>query len=815
MFLIVILVQILMCNAHTCVLNRTKAVCRHQELTRVPQDLPRIIIFLDISYNNLTVINSSELSEYKSLQTLLMNDNILEFLHFDAFCGLSLLIELSLARNNLHVDRDYPNGLFKPLINLSELDISQNMKKNTNDSTKYTIPVNELKHLNKLTIDLVHQPHFGEHFRKMRELEVLIFDFCFVELLTNKTFMNMPNNVSELFLNTCRHFVVIETNALFYFNNLNTLDFSGSNIHLSRALNALYPFQNRKIDNVLFRGITYQELGQDVDIVLTNDMIKYIKSMCVQTLDLSNNLIVKIVNESLLSLDHPECLQNLLLSANRFSLDNFATDFFKFLHRAKQLKLVDYSYIPIAYNEPLFLDINGNNYRKVLGVDRYYGSKIIPFVRLPSHLEYVRFSHIMAATGMKEIVLANSSLRHLDISNFKTYVFPKFTFEGTNNLTYLDISGISAETTIGKFPVLQHLESLVMKNAQLYKLLWNNTNIFKWAPNLQSLDLSYNYIWRIQDATLGNLPYLRNLNLSHNMFNVIPKVLMTFKFLAYLDLSINQLTNIPKYIRDWVDLQQEKRQFNFFLNKNPYICSCDTIDFLFWTSKTKVKLDRNGNYLCWIPIKNGKSRYMHNILKFFRDYFGECKAKMWLQIGTGLLSFTICALLISTLVYNFRWRIIFFFYRTFRRFVERRLDVMFKYDVYVSYSDDCEAFLKLLSGVIEEDWGFKMCCQDRDFTVGAPSADERVKHIHCSRDIIFLVTPSFNDNEWIHFEIERAKYEKITKYLQKIVVITKGISLADIQSEFATIWQEVLFIEWPTEEEEKAKAWQKLKLWLF
>lgn len=290
---------------------------------------------------------------------------------------------------------------------------------------------------------------------------------------------------------------------------------------------------------------------------------------------------------------------------------------------------------------------------------------------------------------------------------------------------------------------------------------------------------------------------------------------MTFKFLAYLDLSINQLTNIPKNIRDWVDLQQEKIPFNFFLNKNPYICSCDTIDFLFWTSKTKVKLDRNGNYLCWIPIKNGQSRYMHNILKFFRDYFGECKAKMWLQIGTGLLTFTICALIISTLVYNFRWRIIFFFYRTFRRFVERRLDVMFKYDVYVSYSDDCEAFLKLLSGVIEKDWGFKMCCQDRDFNVGVPSADERVKYIHCSRDIIFLVTPSFNDNEWIHFEIERAKYEKMTKYLQKIVVITKGISLADIQSEFAKIWQEVLFIEWPTDEEEKAKAWQKLKLWLF
>ena len=88
--------------------------------------------------------------------------------------------------------------------------------------------------------------------------------------------------------------------------------------------------------------------------------------------------------------------------------------------------------------------------------------------------------------------------------------------------------------------------------------------------------------------------------------------------------------------------------------------------------------------------------------------------------------------------------------------------------------------------------------------------------IHRSRHIIFLVTPSFIQNEWSRFEIERAKFEKFSKDLQKIIVITKDISFYNsIPLAFATIWKDVLLIDWPIDNEGLRMTWQKLRLWFF
>ncbi|VDI12412.1 Hypothetical predicted protein [Mytilus galloprovincialis] len=747
-----------------------------------------------------------------------MNRNVLEYLEPSSFNGLYLLRRLSMSRNNLHLVTSYPSEVFKPLSNLSELDISRNMKDDSKSNISYKLPVNELVHIQELSIDLVAQPHFGKHFRELKYLQKIRFEFCHVRYLHNNSFIDMPDTITELHMSTCNSFLVMETDVLRPFLNIKTLNLTNSNIHLTQGLRILYPLEHKSMDNILFRKITHFVAARDLgSVTLTSNDMKYISTICIKTLDLSNNEIVSIENQSLITFKYPECFENLLMSGNRFAMNNFASNFFILLLKMKNVKLFDYSYIPLRFSDPVYLNVYTKDNNQSLVEEREEGGvvDVIDVIMLPSQIEYFRTTHIMGINGIKKIVLFMSRLRHLEISYIDTFIFPEISLVGNNNIQYLDISGISSVITVGKFPVLIHLKTLIMKESKLYEVLRTTKTIFKWFPNIRTLDISYNFILNIPNDGLGELRLLKHLNLSHNMLKSVPEVLISFESLIELDLSYNLLTTLQKSIRDWIDKQYKKHgTFQVYLDKNSFICSCDTKDFILWLSEYEVILDQKGNYTCWTPISNGRTNYTGNIIDEFQDYFVKCGDTLWLKIGSSLLGSLIFIIICVTFVYNLRRRIIFWFYRTLRRMQEKAINVNFEYDVYVSYSDDGTQFVKKLTDTMEN-CGLKICCEDRDFLAGESIADERARSIHLSRNIIFLVTPSIVLNEWSRFEIERAKFEKLSKELQKIIVITKDISLDEIPVEFATIWNQVNLIVWPNEEEEIAISWKKLLIWLF
>ncbi|CAG2205404.1 unnamed protein product [Mytilus edulis] len=600
-----------------------EALCMNQGLTSVPADLPQDITTLDLSYNSISNITGGEFSMYIYLQDLIINRNVLEYLDSSAFSGLRLLRRLSMSRNNLQLDTSYPLGVFKPLSNLLELDISRNMKYDSKSNISYKLPVNELVNIQELSIDLVAQPHFGNHFRDMKNLQKLRFEFCHVRYLHNNSFIDMPENIKELHMTTCKSFVVFETNVLRPFFNLRTLNLTNSNIHLTQGLNILYPLQNKNMDNILFR----------------------------------------------------------------------------------------------EFNNPVYLNVYTKNNNQSLIEEREEGGSvdIIPVIMFPSKLEYLRITHIMGVNGIKKMILFKSRIRHFEMSYIDTFIFPEVSIIGSNHIQYLDISGINSVITVGKFPVLKYLKTLIMRESKIYDVLRTNKTIFKWFPNIRTLDISYNFIWNIPSDGLGELRLLNHLNLSHNMLESVPEVLLSFESITELDVSYNLLTTLKRSIRNWIDKQYEKHgQFRLYLNKNSFICSCDTKDFILWISKNKAILDQNGNYTCLVPKDNGRTNYTENIVNSYQEYFVECDDKIWLKIGSSLLASLIFIIICATLCYNLRRRIIFWFYRTLRRMQEQSVNVNFEYDVYLSYSDDGTQFVKELTDTIEN-WGLKICFEDRDF----------------------------------------------------------------------------------------------------
>ncbi|CAC5394175.1 unnamed protein product [Mytilus coruscus] len=793
-----------------------EAQCKDQGLTSVPINLPPDIKKLDLSYNRLTRLGPNSFHRYKYLEHLILDNNLMNFLGAKAFIGLSLLRLLSMVRNQLNVFTSYQPGVFESLQNLSALDVRRNMN-TLNHSDKYNIPVGELCNLRELSIDLVLNPTFGEQFKKLHNLQTLRFDYCHSNFLYNETFLDLPVTIKEFHMTTCKHFVVVESDVLIPFPHLKVLNLTNSNIHLKQALSILHPFQNKSMDAILFRGLTRGGSKHGLStVILTPETMKYILTICIKTLDVSDNEIISVEKGSF-SFKYPECFENVMISANSFSLDNWAFDFFTHLYDMTNLKLFDFSYFPLRFKNAIFLDVViENNHTTIQRLeDRQRLERINITIMIPKQIQFIRITHLMGRHDLREIQALNSSHRHFEVSYFETDDFPIFTFEGFNSLEHLDLSGIRSDITIGagKIPFLIHLKTLILKETKLYYILETNTSILSFCPNIRNLDISYNYMWKID--SLGKLPYLKHLNLSHNLLDTVPDVVTIFDSLTELDLSHNQLTTIQIKIRNWIDTQHNKiGTFKLYLSNNPLICSCNTKTFLSWILKTKVNLDKNGNYSCWISsIK--KINYTKNVAEDFHHYFVDCDTTVWIKLGISLLVSVLSSLICITLLYNFRWRIIFFFFRNFRRFAEKGLELTFDYDVYVSYSDDCISFVKELQKKVEDDWGFKICFEDRDFVVGESIATERASFIHRCRHVIFLVSPSIVENEWTRFEIERAKYEKFSKNLQKIVVITRDIPLDDIPVEFSTIWKDVLLIQWPVEQDELQMAWQKLRLWFF
>ncbi|CAG2244849.1 LRRC4 [Mytilus edulis] len=471
------------CNITSDILGYKEAQCKHQRLTSVPINLPPDIKKLDLSFNNLTKLDANIFLRYTYLEKLLLNNNIIRQLNEKAFNGLSSLKYLSMSKNYLNITETYPSEVFESLKNLLVLDISRNMQ--TSEFYPYTIPVDELSNLRELSIDLLFNATVGQQFRKLYNLKKLTFDYYHVNFLYNGTFSEMPVQIQEFHMTSCKEFVVVEVGVLFPFPHLKVLNLTNSNINLTQALQLLRPFQNKSMDAILFRGITHADFKHGLDsVILTPEMMRF--------------------------------------------------------------------------KNPILLDvITINNQTRVEQVQRKHTNKILPItVTLPNDkIQFVRITHLMATMYFKEIRVINSSLRHLELSYFESDVFPILTFEGYNNY--------------------------------------------------------------------------------------------------------------------------------------------------------------------------------------------------------------------------------------------------------------CVCFVKELQGKIENVWGFKICIEDRDFIIGESIATERATSINKCRHIIFIVSPSTVENEWSRFEIERAKYEKFSKNLQTIVVITKGIALDNIPVSFSIIWKDVLLIQWPVEKDEVQMAWKK------
>ncbi|XP_075258963.1 uncharacterized protein LOC142350862 isoform X2 [Convolutriloba macropyga] len=258
-------------------------------------------------------------------------------------------------------------------------------------------------------------------------------------------------------------------------------------------------------------------------------------------LDLSGNRISKIRTKDF---EGCEVIEILYLSDNQISAIELGA--FSSLVRLKILKLDGNRLTSITKNQSMF-------------------SRLEPLQQLDMSRNQINFLESLCFKGLGHLTVLNlsqnalwnmrsatfyhlKSLKYLDLSNNKLKQFKNDTLFGLGNLTSIDVSHNAIETFGGQLPLqyVQALTHLDLSFNAISKVLAVGT-----APELKSLNISYNSISFIENSAFANLVSLQSLDLAHNSIHSFEKssqIFIALTNLRSLNFSSNPIKNIPGLI---------------------------------------------------------------------------------------------------------------------------------------------------------------------------------------------------------------------------------------------------------------------------
>ncbi|XP_052070610.1 toll-like receptor 4 isoform X1 [Mytilus californianus] len=798
-----------------------EADCSSRKLSNVPKDLPDDIIKLDLRRNLIVKLTAKAFISYQNLQILILDENRISYLKENTFAGLEKLNTLSLFGNNLDLNASYHMNIFSPLVSLKTLNIAKNMNKINGEKVFYPI-LSELHNLFILEVDLSKNPVFKmSGLNNLTRLNTLMFDFCYLDKMTNNTFLDMPATIVDITFIGCTINSVADANFLRPFPSLRSLQLKRVCVDYDSALKILYPFENKTMNEIKFEevnpGYCDGSVRSPYAVIVTANMMKYLQNICVRKLSMIKNGIVDFKPNSLLFYHHPECFKEIEFSGNRFSIMNGfkIKELIILITQVSNLSKFQLSGLlgSIAYSE------NGFNQNPLFNKHRIYPTEVtVPFPQNLKKLVLRNFVGFQETIPQIPIRFMNiSSLSFLDLSNFRMKYFPEVLFNGKNNLRYTDLSGIDSTLYSGRksIPFLQKTYTLILKQARLGLTFKRGKKIFNLVPSVTKLDISYNHLWFVPNDAFNSNKNLCILNMGYNLFSEIPIAVMTLSKLSHLTLVHNSLQTINSTFRDWFDMQNKRLKTKLRLNLvgNVFKCTCENSDFILWLFHTKIIFDsKTITFKC--SLVNGTITNTRRVYEEFHQLFSDCKSEIWLRVGVCLLVGFIAFTLPIAILVNFRWRIAYCIYRTFKMVVEKDMKSKFRYDIYLSCADDCLGWVKnTLIQKLENSWKMSVCIEDRDILAGNIRADAILQSIQESRNIIFIISEAFRDKIWGEFEIHRAKYEKYTRHLHKIIVITKNVSVENFPLELGFIIDDVVLLDWSDEESDN--VWDKLRMTLF
>lgn len=480
---------------------------RERNLTstyQISTTYPLNIIHIDLSYNEIEILEAGNLYLFTSLSSLIINTNKIKCIKNGTFNRLNRLTYLGLKNNYL---TKLENFIFNGLFSMIQLFLGSNqielIEKNAfyglNNLANLDMERNKIKSFAGVNMShMLTLKRLGLSFNKLTAINMSVFD----------------------------RFVSLETLYINY-NPINVMT-GETRINRLRFL---------RLENLILKIIIknlFLDMKNPIEIDLNNQRIKNIESDAfggmITRIILDRNLINRIDHNSFGYLPILE-----YLSFNGNNIDIFSHKYFKFdLPSLKTLSL-ESNYIKelntdfgIMFRNLTFLDLSNNRIKTINKIFKSL-SKLEKIYLSNNAISNIEKGTFLNQIDLKELYLDSNFISNLD----------KHLFESLSNLEILSLSNNKIHDTVNNsFYGLSNLKNLQLDNNYLKSIIFNRIN------KLEELYLSGNLIEIIDLSTFNNYENLRVLDLSNNMIKSIPQNLFLYaKTLESFSISNNNLDN--------------------------------------------------------------------------------------------------------------------------------------------------------------------------------------------------------------------------------------------------------------------------------
>ncbi len=446
-------------------------------------------------------------------------------------------------------------------------------------------------------------------------------------------------------------------------------------------------------------------------------------------------------------------------------------------------------------------------------------------IRIPTrHLKYVGLSHALSlltphfanqVTEQGNLTLSfyeNNTLEYIDISDNHMFWLPHA--KGLASLRFLDFQNNNvdvAQRKLGDYPNL--LELYIGGNQVTFT---NDRNLFEKNPRLEKLSISRCGIRTIPQHEIVYLKHLKVLELDMNQISYFVLDLRKLPDLRLLNLSGNHISSLRKNITTQLTELVKTQDVMLDLTENPLSCGCNDFHFIEWLKTTNITLSQYQAMTCnhptlgSIPIMNVHIAELYHVC-----------VPSYASVIAGSISGTLVVVLFIAgiiMIRRKKWAIRYYVHaakRSLRRHLGNgyeSLDDNYMYDAFVVYSAQDRFWVhEVLMKRLENQQGMHLCIHYRDFIPGHDIEDTIIESLKKSRKAIVVLSPSFLQSNWCHFEFKMARQIDIEENRDTVIlVILESISGQSISRTLTSMLQQRTYLCWTNETEGQRLFWSQM-----
>lgn len=817
--------------------------------------------FLNLNNNSLVALGDDFFEGLSNLTELMIHDNRISVVSSTSFKSLTSLKVLDLAYNKLQRLTNV-RCILQQLPHLKVLSIKKNNLA-IFQSWELTNSSLELQ-----SLDISHNPITvfnitADIFPKLTWLNIGYLKQQMKWDVRNKTFLR---HVSTLDI-TGLHMAVADMKPLLesFNSSLQTVRMNSMKVRIPAVINIVctiptvtrLQLQKNKFEFIrsdlfqLCTNLTELDLGGNQIRKISNDAFRSLKGLKILTLsrnklesvpnatrnlatleelDLSSNKIHSLTCHDLANLTK---LRHLSLYQN--SIPTLQDCVFKDVINLQVLKLQtsQISNLKDAFRKHLpnliQLRLNGNKLTSIKKGD-FSGLRSLQNLSLHNNnIKIIEKECFSGLTSLTTLLLQSNEISEQEINNgsFNDLINLRRLDLRDNHIHYLDDSAL-ADPPFSKLSlldtlallgqhhrgkaqlprnILQGLTNLTVFYARNMQLISLHENMFKYTPQLETLDISSNDIETLSPdlfSPIGGLKSLYISRLSLQSLDFFMKANLTkLEFLqgrknAYSIISEDVVKSLPALV--YLDLKY-----------NSFTCDCDNLWFLQWTENdNQTQVFDAYSFMCNYPRELAGVKLLDLDVR-------SCSVDMDFVCFVSTTCVTLLFMAVSFTYHFLRWQLVYAYYFFLAWLFDTKHKNKLatnKYDAFISYNTHDERWvIEEMLPELEGEQGWRLCLHHRDFEPGKPIIDNITESIYASRKTICVISRKYLESEWCSREIQVASFRLLDE--QKDVLIL--VFLEEIPPHLLSPYYRMkkmmkkrTYLSWPRAGEHAGLFWEKL-----